>query len=52
MYICGHCGNPVEGLYGLESLCCGEVNHAEWIDDVDSDDTPPVDNITPVSDEA
>lgn len=31
-WACVFCGNPVEE-HGFRSLCCGEVNHTEYVED-------------------
>ena len=38
MWCCVFCGKPVPEESGLESACCGEVNHTEWVRDRDGPD--------------
>lgn len=35
-WVCMFCGNEVEE-HGLGSLCCGEVNHTEQVEDEDDE---------------
>jgi len=38
MWVCVFCGKPVPEESGLESACCGEVGHTEWVRDRDGPD--------------
>lgn len=32
-WACVFCGKPLPAEDGLETECCGEVNHTEWVSD-------------------